>query len=113
MDQKISDSSAVQIADQNGVEKKKKKATIGTEIEGKEPIAAVEKIKKKKAAAVGDNDQKKKAKNKKETVFVISAVAKDSTPAAVVTSEGGAKGCRVQVSNTKKPLFFYLNLAKV
>ncbi|CAM8982634.1 unnamed protein product [Rhodiola kirilowii] len=30
----------------------------------------------------------------------------------VVTSEGGAKGCRLQVSNTKKPIFFYLNVEK-
>lgn len=104
MDQKTSDSSVAAVGD--GATKTD--STTGVEIKEKERI---KKIKKKVVAAGGDNGQKKpKVNNKKKKVIVISAVAKDST---LVTSERGAKGCRVQVSNTKKPLFFYLNVAKV
>lgn len=45
-----------------------------------------------------------------EAVMVAEAV-KDPTPAAEVVAPG--KKNRIQVSTHKKPLFFYVNLAKV
>lgn len=45
---------------------------------------------------------------------VIGVVPSES-PAAAVTVDvaGGMKKNRIQVSNRKKPMFFYVNLAKV
>ncbi|CAM8995107.1 unnamed protein product [Rhodiola kirilowii] len=86
---------------------------LGTEAE-KEEIAVENNGvgEKKEASKSGKTKAGAGVRQKKKKLLVSKVAAGDQATAVVVTSEGGAKGCRLQVSNTKKPLFFYLNVAK-
>uniref|UniRef100_A0A7N0UE71 DNA/RNA-binding protein Alba-like domain-containing protein n=1 Tax=Kalanchoe fedtschenkoi TaxID=63787 RepID=A0A7N0UE71_KALFE len=103
--------------EKDGVTKMEKATTIP---EKKDPIAADnnavrEKKEKeankggKKKAGAGDGQRKKKS-SPKAVSGGDGGVVDQAT--LVVKTEGGAKECRLQVSNTKKPLFFYLKVAK-
>ncbi|CAM8887488.1 unnamed protein product [Rhodiola kirilowii] len=109
----------VEIAVQNsGGTKTEKETTIGGEIEKVETIAVNNKAASEKKENEASKGGKKKAagvapkRKKKSSSRAVVITAADNATTALVSSDGGAKGCRVQVSNTKKPLFFYLNVAK-
>ncbi|KAL9660866.1 hypothetical protein QQ045_025685 [Rhodiola kirilowii] len=109
----------VETAVQNsGGTKTEKETAIGGEIEKVETIAVNNEAASEKKENEASKGGKKKAagvapkRKKKSSSRAVVITAADDATTALVSSDGGAKGCRVQVSNTKKPLFFYLNVAK-
>lgn len=85
--------------------------TVAGEIEKKETIEITK-------FGLSNKDRKKMAKKLKmmsvpKVVVSRETSAADDEAAAAVRSEGAVQGCRIMVSNTKKSLLFYLNLAKV